>query len=215
MPDLKIDMRWSLGHTDIIGGEVADKAAKAGVRLPSLIFRTHSYTGMSSKMRAQTRWREEWSEEKVKRLIGNTPSGFELADVHPPKISPNEYFRPTPQELFGRLTQTLTGHGYTGDYYRRFVPSETAWCRRTDTEIQHILKTRDHILLMALHKCDRYAHQRPLLENRPTSLLFSSRSGVLSLVLFMRKSGAFTKLGHPHPDPVIHFAKKPRDPKPP
>jgi hypothetical protein len=52
----------------------------------------HSYTGMSSKMRAQTCWREERREEKAKRLLGNTPSRFELADVHPPKISLNEYF---------------------------------------------------------------------------------------------------------------------------
>ena len=211
IPNLEIDVGWSPGHTDIIGNETADRAAKAGVRLPSLIFQTHSYAGMSSKMRAQTRWRKEWREDKAKRLIGNTPSTFELADVQPPRISPNDFFRSTPRELFGRLTQTLTGHGYTGEYYRRFVPSETAWCRCTDTEIQHVLETREHVL----HECDRYAHHRPLLENRPTSLLFGSKSGITSLILFMRKSGAFTKSGHPRPDPIIRFGKKPRDRKPP
>jgi ribonuclease HI len=211
MPNLEIDVGWSPGHTDIIGNEAADRAAKAGVKLPSLIFRTHSYAGMSSKMRAQTRWRKEWSEDKAKRLIGNTPSAFELADVQPPRISPNDFFRSTPRELFGRLTQTLTGHGYTGEYYRRFVPSETTWCRCTDTEVQHVFETREHIL----HECDRYAHHRPLLENRPTSLLFGSKSGITSLILFMRKSGAFTKSGHPRPDPIIRFGKKPRDRKPP
>ena len=211
IPNLEIDVGWSPGHTDIIGNETADRAVKAGVRLPSLIFRTHSYSGMSSKMRAQKCWRKEWSEDKVRRLISNKPSAFELADVQPPRISPNDFFRSTPRELFGRLTQTLTGHGYTGEYYRRFVPLETAWCRCADTEIQHEFETCEHIL----HECNRYAHHRPLLENRPTSLLYSSKSGVTSLILFMRKSGAFTKSGHPRPDLIIRFAKKTRDRKTP
>ena len=138
-------------------------------------------------------------------------SGFELADVNPPKISPNDVFRSTPRELFGRLTQTLTGHGYTGEFYQRFIPDETAWCRCTDTNIQRVLESREHIL----HECDRYAYHRPTLRNQPTSTLFGSESGIRTLITFMRNSGAFTKTGQPRPDPVIRPPKKPRDPKPP
>ena len=138
MPNLEVGVGWSPGHMDIIRNETADRAAKAGVRLPSLIFRTHSYAGMSAKMRAQTHWRKEWSEDKAKRLISNIPSAFEPADVQPPRISPNDFFHHTPRELLGRPAQTLTGHGYIGEYYRHFVPSGTAWCRCADTEIQHV-----------------------------------------------------------------------------
>ena len=112
---------------------------------------TQSYSKMACKLHAQDMWSLEWHRDKMKRLLSNAPSGFELADINPPKLSPNDTFRSTPRELFGRLTQTLSGHGYTGEYYQRFVPSETAWCRCTDSDIQHILESREHIL----HECDR------------------------------------------------------------
>ena len=211
MPDLVINVAWSPGHTDIIGNKAADKAAKAGVVLESLIDPTQSHSKMACKMRAQTMWTMEWHQDKAKRLRTNTPSSFELADVNPPKISPNDTFRSTPRELFGRLTQTLTGHGYTGEFYKRFVPSETTWCRCTDPEIQHVFETREHIL----HECDRYAYHRPILKNQPTSALFGSKSGIKNLITFMHKSSAFTKTGQPRPSPIPRSLKKPHDPKPP
>ena len=211
MPDLVVNVAWSPGHTDIIGNDAADKAAKAGVKLPSMIDPTQSHAKMACKMRAQTMWSLDWHRDKMKRLLSNTPSGFELADVNPPKISPNDTFRSTPRELFGRLTQTLTGHGYTGEFYQRFVPDETAWCRCTDPDIQHVLESREHIL----HECDRYAYHRPILRNQPTSTLFGSESGIQRLITFMHKSGAFTKNGQPRLIPALRFLKKPRDHKPP
>ena len=147
----------------------------------------------------------------MKRLLSNAPLGFELADINPPKISPSDTFRSTPCELFSQLTQTLSGHGYTGEYYQRFVPSETAWCRCTDSDIQHVLESREQIL----HECDRYAYHRPILKNQPTSALFGSKSGVQSLIKFLHKSRAFTKSGQPRPPPVLHLLKKPHNPKPP
>jgi len=84
MPDLVVNVAWSPGHTDIIGNEAADKAAKAGVKLPSMIDPTQSYSKMACKLRAQTMWSLEWHQDKMKRLLSNSPSGFELADVNPP-----------------------------------------------------------------------------------------------------------------------------------
>ena len=162
-------------------------------------------------MRAQTKWIAEWHQDKLKHLQSSNPLGFGLADVNTPKISPGNTFRSTPRELFGWLNQTLTGHGYTGKIFQRFVPSETPWCRCTNPEGCQILETREHIL----HECDQFAYHRPILQNRPTSVLFGTETGIQTLIRFMRKSGAFTKTGQPRPDPILHFLKKPRDPKPP
>ena len=87
---------------------------------------------MASKMRAQTVWSLEWHRDNKERLRSNTPSGFELADINPHKSSPKDTFRSTPR--FGRLHQTLAGHGYTGEFYQLFVPTESTWCRCTDPE---------------------------------------------------------------------------------
>lgn len=38
------------------------------------------------------------------------------------------FFKSTPHEIFGRITQILTGHGYTGEYYKRMHLEESPWC---------------------------------------------------------------------------------------
>ena len=208
MPNLMINVAWSPRHTDIIRNKTADKAAKVGVVLESL---TQSHSKMVCKMCMQTIWSMEWHQDKMRWLLSNTPSSFKLVDVNPPEISPNNVFCSTPCELFGRLTQTLTSHGYTGEFYQQFGPSETAWCRRTAPEIQHDLESREH----TLHKCDHYAYHRPILKNQPTSALFGSKSGIENLIEFLHKSSAFTKMGQPCLSPILHSFKKPGDPKPP
>ena len=43
---------------------------------------------------------------------------------------PSDVFKSTTRELFGRLTQTLTGHGYTGEHYQHMqIPDMELWCK--------------------------------------------------------------------------------------
>jgi hypothetical protein len=117
---------------------------------------------------------------------------------------PNDVFKTTGRELFGRLTQASTGHGYLGEYYQCFVPDETPWCFCTDEVYHPTLQTRKHIIF----ECDHYAQHRPLIKNRPLEVLLGTKEGVLDFLTFLRKSGAFTKTGWPRPEP-------PEPPEPP
>jgi len=198
---LRIKAKWSPGHCGIIGNEQADKLAKQGTELPSMIGdATYSHLKHRARMRAQLLWRRQWAEDSPKS------GSFALADVIPPSIAPNAIFRSTPRELFGRVTQTITGHGYTGEYYQRFIPTESPWCSCTDETTDPTLQTRHHIIC----ECPRYEPFRNILRKRHPNLhahnfslrpLFDPRNGLHDLIQFMRKSGAFTKTGAPRPDP--------------
>jgi len=148
-PSLRIKASWSPGHSGVIGNEQADNLAKKGTRPGSLIHgSTYSHQKHRARMRVQRFWRKEWAR--------NTPKtgGFALADVIPPSIALNAIFRSTPRELFGRVVQTLTGHGYTGEYCQSFVPTESPWCSCSGEVSDPILQTRQHIIFIC--NCPRY-----------------------------------------------------------
>jgi len=198
---LRISARWSPGHCGIIGNEQADTLAKQGSKLTSMIGEaTYSHLKHRARMRAQLLWRRQWVNDSPKT------GSFAMADVIPPSIAPNAIFRSTPRELFGRVTQTVTGHGYTGEYYQRFVPTESPWCSCTDETTDPTLQTRHHIIC----ECPRYEPFRNILRKNHPNLhahnfslrpLFDPRNGLHDLIRFMHKSGAFTKTGAPRPDP--------------
>jgi hypothetical protein len=189
----------------IIGNEKADKMAKLGTRgTPVVPGKSIAYAKQISKAKVQQLWREDWEEP-------HGPSGFDIADVNPPSVKPNETFNATNRELYGRVTQALTGHGYIGEYYRRFVPTESPWCLCSVESSPPVLQTREHII----RHCSRFAEHRPLLQDMPLSSLFDFSKGIHHFIGFLRKSGAFTKTGTPRPEPVLPPKKKPRDPRPP
>lgn len=200
-PTLRIWVSWSPGHSGVIGNEPADSLAKTGTTRPSLTRdSTQSHLKHRARMRAQLLWRRQWKE------VAPLPGSFEMADVVPPSIAPNAIFRSTPRELFGRVAQTVTGHGYTGEYYQRFVPSESPWCPCSDEVTDPILQTRQHIIC----ECPRYEPFRNILRKKHPNLhakdyslrpLFDPRNGLPELIRFMHKSGAFTKSGAPRPEP--------------
>jgi len=103
------------------------------------------------------------------------------------------------REIFGRLVQCRTGHGYMGDYYRRFVIKE----EQLGCPCGEPLQTRDHILAV----CPIYEHFREDLRqaSRDISLpeILGTTKGIKALASFLEKSGAFTKSGQPQRKPSL------------
>jgi len=156
---LRITARWSPGHSGIIGNEQADTLAKNGSKLPSMTRdSTYSHLKHRAWMSAQLLWRRQWAEDTPKT------GSFALADVTRPSIAPNAIFRSTPRELFGGVVRTVTGHGYTGEYYQRFVPTESPWCSCTDEVADPILQTRHHMHLRmpSLRGIPQHPQEEPL-----------------------------------------------------
>ena len=97
---------------------MADKAAKSGIKKKGqlLDFTTKSFVKEQQKLDMKKRWKEEWDEHK----IATTSRFYAASQFIRPNTKPDAIFKMMPQEPFGRLTQTLTGHGYTGEYYHHF-----------------------------------------------------------------------------------------------
>jgi len=199
-PLLEITLQWCPGHSNVIGNEVADSLAKAGISLPSLISCSYSSFKESSKTKVQRSWQEEWPS------LGGThhPIAHRTGFTNPPSIITSMTFNYTPRELYGRVTQAMTGHGYFGDYYARFVPSESPWCPCSDEVLAPTWQDRDHII----YHCDRYSAHRDILQNRPLPILFNFKKGIDAFTQFLDKSGAFTKTGRPRPTPPVIIKKK-------
>jgi hypothetical protein len=97
-----------------------------------------------------------------------------------------------------RLAQTLTGHGYTGGYYKSMKIPNPIYCNCTDLPI---VQTRDHIIRACpLHEEHRELLREiaPRLDNPRSNLatLFK-RDNQPDFVEWLRRSKAFTKAGVP------------------
>ena len=126
-------------------------------------------------------------------------SGFYLADqVLRPKTKPDDEFRLSSTELFCRTNQVLTGHSYTGEYYARMnIPNPI--CCSCDPSV---LSTRDHIIRSRpLYDRARLSLERryPHLQNPRFSLgsLLRRKTDLPEFMIWLRRSGAFTKKGIP------------------
>ena len=209
-PQVQISLEWSPGHSGVVGNERADSAAKAGIQRPSILYPTIAYLKERANASTNRRWRET-----VKSRIPS--SGTEFLDHFPITRTPIPFFRSTDREIYGRVTQTLTGHGYTGEYYVKRVPSESPWCPCSSAGAP-ILMTRLHIL----RECRRYAEHRHILTSAipdmmdpswTPAMLGETKHSLPALAVFLKRSGAFTKLGTLfHLDLIL---PPPRDPRPP
>ncbi|KAF8595036.1 hypothetical protein BDV93DRAFT_404767, partial [Ceratobasidium sp. AG-I] len=93
------------------------------------------------------------------------------------------------RSIHTRLIQVIIGHGFFGEYYSRFVPSEEVGCQCEGSPLQ----TSRHLLLdcpkldvprMHLRKVSKYL----LLKD-----IFGSVKGLRALADFLSKSSAFSK----------------------
>ena len=121
----------------------------------------------------QEAWRFWWT---------NTPnppqSGYHPANRIPPSIQPTERFRRTDRKTFSRLVQCRTGHAHTGEYYKRFVPTEDPGCPCGAT-----LQSREHILGYGRHA--------------QVGRLMGTVKAIRKRITFIKRSGAFDKTERP------------------
>ena len=197
-PNTRLQLIWTPGSHKTLGikepFKLAKKASKSRSQ-PILDFTTKSETKEKIKKDRDRRWRIEYKDLPV-----HQSSGFYLAwSVLRPTEKTNNNFKTSKQELSSRLTQVLTGHGYTGEYYAKMnIPDKSHNCPCDGTTFQ----TRDHLI----RDCPLYETARdkilmpvfPRLHNPRFSLgsLFKKKNQSL-LLAWLDKSGAFTKAGIP------------------
>lgn len=121
------------------------------------------------------------------------PVQSSLSDVSfrgPPSEKLDDIWRTVGSDraLSSRLAQVLTGHGFFGDYYRCFVPSETPWCSWSP-----VRQSREHIICA----CPEDEHARHLLREVSPDLalpkLLGHPKGRDTLAKFLKTTSAFTK----------------------
>ena len=123
----------------------------------------------------------------------------------------------TNRELFRRVTQTLSGHGYMGEYYSRMKLDASLWRLCSATPGAPVLHTHYHVLW----ECSQHASSRHyLLAHNPDlhdaswdlALLGEPKTRLSSLISFMSDSGAFTKLDIPFSLNLILPLVRPKKP---
>ncbi|KAL1665956.1 RnaseH domain, transposon factor [Schizophyllum commune] len=125
-----------------------------------------------------TRWRREWDHRP-------TTGRYAVANRIPPSLKPLAHFR----DLCGDREQY-------GRYYKDFVPSESVDCPCGES-----IQTRPHVL----QDCPIYEPHRHILrgvsEDVAPAEILGTPKGIDALARFLKKSGAFTKTGHPRAGP--------------
>jgi hypothetical protein len=198
-PQTQVTVAWVPSHSGIVGNERADVLAKHTTPLPSAVGATFSYLRHCAKRHIKSTWKTIWEKR-------NKSGQFDEVVTTPPSPSVPDHFRSIRRETYGRITQILTGHGYIGEFYMRFILDETPWCPCTDENVIPTLQDRHHLIF----DCPRYESHRHILRKR--FLTFDNPSFTLKNIIehshghtflaeFLEKSGAFTKRGIPFPDP--------------
>ena len=132
-------------------------------------------------------------------------------------LKPSDVFKDTLRELYGRVSQVLSGHGYTGEYYSQMNIPESPWCPCSTSSGAPIFQTGSHIL----QECRWYSAHRHILEDACPDLhdpdwqvdrLGEHKKALPALIDFLKSSGAFTKLGIPFHLNLILPPERPKKP---
>jgi hypothetical protein len=201
-PETSVEVAWVPGHKGIPGNERADEEAKAACHIEPNTPRTtisHYYRALKADIAEQ--WRIAWANQPQ-------TGRYAAADRTPPSLKGSFAFRNLPRIMLGVVTQVRTGHGYFGEYYRRFNIPEPHECP-CGVELQ----SRTHILFECpLHDDARHLLFEATPDGQINSIL-GTEKGIKGLVAFLKASNAFRKLLNATHD--IHPPDEPyADPRP-
>lgn len=136
--DLRVELSWIPGHEGFTANEEADRLAKEAVSAgPPLFKSTISWALERYKSSALKSWKREWQAKPHTNLASvalQKPPALHLAKFH------KEYGGP--RHVHTRVVQTILGHGFTSEFYHRFIPNLPSECPCGTMMIQ----TRSHIL---------------------------------------------------------------------
>jgi hypothetical protein len=193
-----ISLLWTKSHRGTRINEEADRLAKEGrnadqnTQPPSLSFYAEKRSSHTLKQ-----WRKDFA--------ANRPTGaFGEATFHPPTIKPGKVFTQLANdpEVFGRLTQVRTMHGYNPPYYYRFRIDRDLDCT---CGIQFDPSDASFHRRHVLNSCDEYISHHHILADgsrtRDPTILLGSTKGLLAVAKFLKTSGAFTRDGQPYNPP--------------
>ncbi|CUA75631.1 Muscle M-line assembly protein unc-89 [Rhizoctonia solani] len=124
-PSLHVEVLWVPGHRGIKGNERADTLAReaAAQRSMPLFHHTITWARAMAKSKAVKEWSRAWVNSRHSDLVNQ-------AIARPPSSNLTRAHRlfAGSRAIHSRLIQLLTGHSFIGEYYRRFVPSESTEC---------------------------------------------------------------------------------------
>ena len=179
-----VELIWIPGHKGILGNERADSIAKAAVNHHPIFASTISWAREKAKSRALKSWRTEWSAHPHTNLAATA-----LSKPPSTKLSPFHRSFSDTRATHSRIIQTLLGHFFCGEYYARFVPTESASCPCGDPH-----QTRTHILTdCPIYEAHRH-HLRSVTRTLSLPVILSTKSGLEALTKFVTESHAFSKV---------------------
>lgn len=180
-PEKQVEVAWVPGHQDVKGNERSDDKAKEGTRRRGTSWTSLTWARRKAKKKALDAWRKEW-------MMTPPQGGYALADRFLPKLQPPRHFRNLSRPIYAKVFQCRTNHAFIGEYYRRFVPSESTECLCGE-EVQ----SREHILRECLFE-SRYRHfLREEVPDLNLADILGTIEGIDALASFIQHSGAFTK----------------------
>jgi hypothetical protein len=182
----RVTLSWIPGHEGFAGNEEADLLAKeAVVAGPPLFKSTISWSLERAKSTALKAWKSDWRAKPHTNLASvalTTPPSLQLAKFH------KEYGGP--RHVHTRIVQTILGHGFTGEFYQRFLPNLPSECPCGTVMTQ----TRSHILA----DCPDHEEHRGILaaasQDLSTPILLGTFKGLSALARFIAASNAFRKV---------------------
>lgn len=208
---------------------MVDKAAKAACSLKTpkhFATPTQAFLNTKAKVLVSKGWNRMVNTHKpspgtsfLRPLFKDEDGSTLIAHAlkYPTRNLPTEVFKETSREVFSRVTQVLTGHGYIGSYYHRFnIPNTSPWCK-CSVPGAPVLHTREHVL----RECSRHQEHRPILAEADeyfydldwsVDTLGEPKSRLPALVKFLTKSGTFTKLDTPFSLNLILPPPRPKKP---
>ncbi|KAL0949789.1 hypothetical protein HGRIS_009827 [Hohenbuehelia grisea] len=183
---LRITLNWSPGHAGIKGNERADFRQN----------RNHPPTHDQLDTQLGPARSQIAGYARVGPPLGQPAARNQAAPPHayPPSTRPNKFICEFTgsRALFSRTMQVVTGHGFSGEYYSRFVPTEPTACPCGEADPQ----TREHILI----DCPRHEHAQGALRAASSDLsmdfLFGTMKGLTAVANFLHRCSAFRKSPH-------------------